>query len=239
MKIERFKAWLEQNKKNANRSTINTLVTDAKRVDTEYGDLDQHYEDDKLESIIASLRYTANDQRTNQPNPSKFSGIDPYKSLPAYRNAVAQYRKFLEATDGNDTPFPGPSDITAPGQRLGLERDLQASLRARIDQLEGGLVVVDNGTERSVDSGLIDITARDISGKIVVIELKAGTANQRAVAQILSYMGDIAAEDTGVEVRGILVANDFDKKARAAARMVPSLVLRRYAIHFQFSDGDG
>jgi RecB family endonuclease NucS len=121
-----------------------------------------------------------------------------------------------------------------------LERGLVLSeisrQHARIDQLEPGLVIIDSRMERSVDSGLIDITAQDSSGKAVVIELKVGIANQRAVAQILSYMGDIAMEDTGVDVRGILVASDFDKKARAAARMVPRLVLRRYAIHFQFSD---
>jgi hypothetical protein len=38
-------------------------------------------------------------------------------------------------------------------------------------------------------------------------------------------------------VIGILVAADFDKKARAAARMVPNLVLRRYSVRFHFCDG--
>lgn len=71
----------------------------------------------------------------------------------------------------------------------------------------------------------------------MVIELKAGAAGQRAVAQIFSYMGDVAAED-GVKVRGILVASDFDHKAKAAARMVPNLLLRKYSIRFTFSDGN-
>ena len=120
---------------------------------------------------------------------------------------------------------------------MGLERDLQAALRIDIKQLESGLTIIDDGAERSVDSGFIHITARDASGTTVVIELKAGEANQRAIAQILSYMGDVAAEEENIKVRGILVASDFDSKAKAAARMVPYLVLRKYNVRFNFLDG--
>jgi RecB family endonuclease NucS len=123
------------------------------------------------------------------------------------------------------------------GQRIGLERDLQAALRVEIDQLEPGLRIIDDGAERSVDSGFIDITARDVSGTTVVIELKAGSAGQRAVAQILSYMGNVATEEESGKVRGILVASNFDDKAKAAARMVPNLILRKYGVRFLFSDG--
>ena len=123
------------------------------------------------------------------------------------------------------------------GQRIGLERDMQAALRIEINQLEAGLIITDDGAERSVDSGFIDITARDASGATVVIELKAGPAGQRAIAQILSYMGDVATEEEGGVVRGILVASSFDAKAKAAARMVPSLRLRKYSVRFLISDG--
>ena len=49
-------------------------------------------------------------------------------------------------------------------------------------------------------------------------------------------MGDIAVEDEANRVRGILVASEFDAKAKSAARMVPDLVLRRYSVKFEFSD---
>ena len=133
-------------------------------------------------------------------------------------------------------------DVVAPqieddGQArlMGLERDLQAALRDCIEQLEPGLEIIDGGTERSVSSGFIDITAKSTDGSIVVIELKTGTARREAIAQILSYMGDIAAEESA-QVRGILVAGDFDKKARAAARVVTSLALRSYRVKFEFTD---
>ena len=120
------------------------------------------------------------------------------------------------------------------GQLVGLERDLQAALRSSIEQLESGLEIIDDGAERSVASGFIDITARDGEGAIVAIELKTGTARRGAVAQVLSYMGDIADEEPDERVRGILVAGDFDKKARAASRMVPDLSLRSYRVKFEF-----
>ena len=68
-----------------------------------------------------------------------------------------------------------------------------------------------------------------------MIELKAGTARRNDVGQVLSYMGDVSEEEPGEDVRGILVAGDFDKKARAAARVVPSLSLRAYSVCFSFS----
>lgn len=114
---------------------------------------------------------------------------------------------------------------------------MQAALRVAIDQLEPGLTIIDEGAERSVESGFIDITARDEAGAVVVIELKVGVAGQRAVAQILSYMGDVAMEEAGTPVRGILVASEFDAKAKAAARVIPTLALRRYSVRFTFADG--
>lgn len=75
-----------------------------------------------------------------------------------------------------------------------LERDLQAALRKNLVQLEDGLKVEDGGNERKVEAGFIDILARDASGVLTVIELKAEMAAPSAVAQILAYMGCIAEE---------------------------------------------
>lgn len=244
-----YRDWLMRQK--YAEGTVQAQLHRAGRVEKHYGDLDRHYEADRLEGIIADLQYSTEDARRSKPNPSKipFDG-DIRSNLASYRDAVARYRRFRdEATDDEDQApygFGGSAaeaahdDATedAPRQLIGLERDMQAVLRQSIEQLEKGLVVTDDGAERSVSSGFIDISARDASGNAVVIELKTGTARQRAIAQILSYMGDVAVEEPDTTVRGILVASNFDGKARAAARMVPNLSLRRYAIHFEFSDGD-
>jgi hypothetical protein len=217
----------------------------AENLEVYHGDLDEHYAKDRMAGLIQVLTYSTNDKRHNRPNPSKipFDG-DIYSNLASYRDAVKRYRKFRGEVsgDGSTSPAPEGNGLAAVaeeeiGQRIGLERDMQAAIRIEIAQLEPGLMIIDDGAERSVESGFIDITARDTSGSTVVIELKAGVAGQRAVAQILSYMGDVAAEHEGEQIRGILVASGFDAKAKAAARMVPNLILRKYSVRFMFSDG--
>jgi len=89
--------------------------------------------------------------------------------------------------------------------------------------------------QRKVDSGFIDITCEDDNG-LVVIELKAGKADRSAVGQILGYIGDLQDEESDKTVRGILVAHDFDKSAKAAARAMPTLNIKKYFIEFKFMD---
>jgi RecB family endonuclease NucS len=118
-------------------------------------------------------------------------------------------------------------------QKFGLESDMQNALRANVEQLEPGLKVADGGKEQKVASGFIDITAEDKQGVTVVIELKAGTAEHKAIAQLLSYMGDLMSEVK--QVRGILVAGGFTDRAISAARAVPNVALKRYSFHFSFA----
>jgi endonuclease len=225
--------------------TIAAQMYRAGRVETYYGNLDEQYAKDHLEALIQSLRYTAEDRRQGRPNPTKipFEG-NAHNNLASYRDAVKRYRTFLAgefqaaAVTPSEQSDPPPTDDEL-GRRIGLERDMQAALRLNISQLEPGLAIIDEGAERSVDSGFIDITAKDSSGAIVVIELKTGSAGQRAIAQIMSYMGDVVVEEESSKVRGILIAAEFDSKARAAARVVPNLQLRRYNVKFTFSDGHG
>jgi hypothetical protein len=115
---------------------------------------------------------------------------------------------------------------------LSLERDLQRALRGSLEQLEPGLVVIDGGRE----SDFRDITAKDKHGSTVVIELKAVRAGPEAVAQLLSYMGELKLSGSSAGLRGFLVAPDFHPRALAAAAMVPSIVLKRYVFHLSFDE---
>ena len=234
MKETKYRQYME--KQDLQESTIRTQIYRVKRVEKLHGDLDEHYAQDRIESVIEELKYSVDDQRSNRPNPSKIPiQGDIYNNLASYRKAVEWYRNFVVKLSGREEAVIETSDEDeVPGQRMGLERDLQIALRSKIEQLDPGLTVIDDGAERSVDSGRIDITARDSSDTTVVIELKAGVAGQKAVAQILSYMGDVSEQDG--DVRGILVASGFDAKAKAASRMVPSLILRKYSVQFAFSD---
>ena len=239
-----YRSWLEQQGYAA--GTIQAQMHRAGRVEEHYGDLDEHYDRDQLRGVIGELKYSTADERSNKPNPSKipFNG-NTRNNLASYRNAVERYCKFRRETQDEDVDpaIPGRGGNESAddrGQLVGLERDLQSALRRAIEQLEPGLEIIDDGAERSVASGFIDITARDARGAIVVVELKTGTARQGAVAQVLSYMGDIAEEEPDQTVRGLLVAGDFDKKARSAARVLSNQVLslRSYRIRFEFKDVD-
>ena len=119
--------------------------------------------------------------------------------------------------------------------KFGLERDLQSALRANIEQLESGFKIIDGGTERTVEAGRVDITALDAEGRLVVIELKAGTSELKDIGQLLSYMGSIENEE-GREIRGILVARDFNDRLVLAARAVPNVALKEYSFSFSFKN---
>lgn len=217
----------------------------VKKVEEQYGNLDDHFRNGTYQSVIDALQYSTRDERANKPNPSKlkFEG-NVRNNLQSYKNAVVRYLKFLNDKEFQTTPptFENAAEnmglgspLEAGQPRLSLERDMQAALRRNIASLDPSLKIIDDGAERAVDSGLIDITCED-DNALVVVELKAGKADSRAIAQILGYMGDLQEEEAGKLVRGILVAQSFDKRTKAAARVVPTLTLKTYSIEFKFTN---
>ena len=130
-----------------------------------------------------------------------------------------------------DTSFVDSSQIS-----FSMERDLELFLYNDIRALDPSLDLSDELENRqyNVSSGRIDILAKDELGKFVVIELKAGTAKDAALAQLLAYMTDISYQFDTENVRGIIVAHDFSEKLVKASRLVPSVDLKRYNISFSF-----
>jgi hypothetical protein len=239
-----YRNWLEEQKYAPN--TIVAQMHRVGRVEECYGSLDDHAKNGTLQGVIDELTYSTDDERRKKPNPSKipFEG-NIRNNLQAYKNAVVRYRKFLTGWERSDLapPLNTPPLIEQEpegsgeqvGRKLSLERDMQAALRLSIERLGYKLRIVDDGAERSVDSGLIDITCEDQEdGALVVVELKAGKADSRAIGQILGYMGDLAEEEDGRAVKGILVAHEFDKRCKSAAKVIPALALLRYSVEFNF-----
>jgi hypothetical protein len=118
--------------------------------------------------------------------------------------------------------------------KFGLEADLQRALRENIDQLDSGLHIVDEGKERQVATGWIDILAEDRDGSLVVIELKADEARDSALTQVLGYIGALKDEEKRDDVRGVLVAREFSPRVVYAAR-VAGVGLVKYGFTFNFS----
>jgi endonuclease len=235
-----FSKWLATQNYTANvQNTHRSRVT---KVEKGYGSLDEHFANGTYQTVIDALKYTSEDERAGKPNPTKIETEGNLRKLLAsYKSAIMRYREFLEERSETSVPLLTALSILIQQtedkkQRLSLERDMQAALRHNITLLDPYLTIIDDGIERGVDSGFIDITCEDNKG-IVVIELKAGKAEGSAIAQILGYMGDIAEEEgvDGKGVRGILVAHDFDKRTHSAARAVSNLTLIRYGVSFTFS----
>ena len=126
---------------------------------------------------------------------------------------------------------------------LSLERDLESCLLSCISQLEPGLRLYsgENAQYQQLDTGVagrLDLLATDDCGRLVVIELKAGMADDRVCGQILRYMGwvKVALATPGQEIRGIIVAHDFTDGLRYAVEAMRQVRLKRYSISFQFED---
>jgi Endonuclease NucS C-terminal domain len=122
----------------------------------------------------------------------------------------------------------------AASLKFGLERDMQDALRRNIAQLDPTLRIVDEGKERHVEAGRIDILAEDSEGGWVVVELKSGDAPETAITQLLSYIGSLQEEDNSRRVRGMLIARNFSTRVRLAARAA-GIQLVEYGFKFSFT----
>jgi RecB family endonuclease NucS len=117
---------------------------------------------------------------------------------------------------------------------VSLERDLHSYLATRVSEIESGLTLVENGVECQTEAGRIDLLARDANNYLVVVELKAGKARDNALGQLLGYMGCLPATESNV--RGILVASNFDSRVIFAARGLPNVKLVRYQLSFNLEE---
>jgi hypothetical protein len=70
-----------------------------------------------------------------------------------------------------------------------------------------------------------------------VIELKAGTTNSAIIGQIYGYISWVRQNlANGKNVRGIIIADDFDKRLKYAAVELSRASLKRYEVSFKFKD---
>lgn len=137
------------------------------------------------------------------------------------------------SNDGNENEILETVDVS-----LSLERDLHSYLATRVSEIESGLVLAQKGIEYQTEAGRIDILANDKNGNPVVIELKAGKAKDNALGQLLGYMGCMRShtQTQGENLRGILVASDFEQRVVYAARGLPTVKLVKYKVSFELQE---
>lgn len=138
----------------------------------------------------------------------------------------------------------GESDLTEVGIYLEApgERFIQQLIKPNFDSVFAPLSLKlydadpdQTGAQFNTPIGIIDFLALDKNtGDFIVIELKIGKANEYAIGQILKYMGYVKEELAGDKhVRGIILAEDIDDKAKYTLTMVSSIEFRRYRLNFQ------
>ncbi|MFW9830311.1 MAG: endonuclease NucS [Candidatus Thorarchaeota archaeon] len=88
------------------------------------------------------------------------------------------------------------------------EDEMQQVLSANPELIEAGLRTIRR--ERHVTPGFIDIFARDIQGRLVIIEVKRRRADSEAVHQLHNYLKSFHSDDSK-PIRGILVAPSLTK----------------------------
>jgi len=96
-------------------------------------------------------------------------------------------------------------------EMYGSESDVRNLLAENPWLIEKGLRCVE--VERRVEGGSIDILFIDEDDRLVVVEVKRGTAGAEAVLQLKRYVEKLRRE-LGREVRGILVAEDLARGVR-------------------------
>lgn len=209
-------------------SSFNTYSSYLNRIDGEIGGLDE-----KISQVGAQ---PVRDWAAN-------CSTGPFETYQTQaRSILNSYLGFIEAGGEAAASEPTVEQVddegaSAPESQalFKLEKEMQQAVRADIGSLEQGLQIIDGGSEQAVSTGKIDILAKDANGQLVAIELKAGACPAGAMEQVLGY-AQALADETGQEVRAVLIASSFSDRQRAAAKRTVGLKLRAYGIQMSYKD---
>lgn len=124
-----------------------------------------------------------------------------------------------------------------------MEKQLEDFLIQNWDNTELGKMydlIIDDGDLISqqfrTDIGLIDILAKDKkTNDFVVIELKKNQTSDDTVGQIARYMGWIKENKKVDNVKGVIIAGQFDKKLEYAISIVPNIDIYIYEVDFKLT----
>jgi RecB family endonuclease NucS len=141
----------------------------------------------------------------------------------------SRYEDFLagRSTESSDEP-----DLTDSEQAFAAEADLRDFLANNLGRIEPGLHLFQRddrrGVEFPVDDGRIDILAVDRTGKFVVIELKLSMGRNRALGQLLYYMGWVDNNLGNGPCRGMVIAKEITDDLIIATQRVGGVSLYKY-----------
>jgi len=128
-----------------------------------------------------------------------------------------------------------------------IEEQLEAFIIHNWDKTELGKrfdLIIEEGElvsrQYPTDIGPIDILAKDKDkNNFVVIELKRNQTSDKTVGQLARYMGWIKKKKNDENVKGIIIAAEFDKKLEYAISMVPNIEVFLYQVDFKLKEFKG
>jgi hypothetical protein len=151
---------------------------------------------------------------------------------------IPHYLQFAQEYDERDIPEEENIENISEEQSLkfALEAHLRDFLAKNLNHIESGLSLYQanerTGIEFPVDGGRIDILAIDKTGTFVVIELKLSQGRNKALGQLLYYMGWVDKKLGQKPCRGIIIASDISGELEIAASRVSGIELFRYKMNF-------
>ena len=148
-----------------------------------------------------------------------------------YLQVRSRYEDFLAGKGGGSGEAPETEEME---QQFVAEGDLRNVLAANLECIEPGLRLFQSaertGLELVIDEGRIDILAVDRLGKFVVIELKLSRGRNRALGQVLYYMGWVDANLGKAPCRGMIIAREIPPDLALAVTRVSGISLFRYKL---------
>jgi hypothetical protein len=142
----------------------------------------------------------------------------------------SRYRDYLEGRGEATTE----ADEAEDDHAFAAEADLRDFLANNLDCIEPGLRLYRqgerNGIEFQVEDGRIDILAVDKADRFVVIELKVARGHERALGQLLYYMGWADKNLGNGPCRGVIVAKEILDALILATQRANGVSLFRYKL---------
>jgi hypothetical protein len=138
-----------------------------------------------------------------------------------------------EDPEGDEPTEEEAADVVEQG--FVYESDLRNYLKGNLHIIEPGLRPYKkddkiDGEEFIIDNGRIDILAVDKNDSFVVIELKLSSGRNKAIGQLLYYMGWVDANLGKAPCRGIIIAREIPPDLRLAVQRAPGISLYSYKI---------
>jgi hypothetical protein len=150
-----------------------------------------------------------------------------------WRGVKSRYDDFLA---GKEIDVGDIEDAEEESHQFAAEPDLRNVLTANLGCIEPGLHLYEQGQVKGMEfqidegRGRIDILAVDKEDRYVVIELKLSRGRNKALGQLLYYMGWVDANLGKSPCRGMIIAKDIPPDLVLAVKRASGVSLFRYRL---------